>query len=727
MLSKLAWGNVRRSFRDFAIYFVTLALGVAVFYAFNTISDQADFLSLESTSSMLRGLAGILSGVTIFLAAVLGFLMVYANNYLVRRRKRELGLYQVLGMRPGQVARVLTLETLIASVASFVVGIVVGLVLAQLLVFVTAALFHDHVTYFAFRFSPSAFALTLGCFAVIFLVMLAVNLLTLRRSKLIDLMGASRVNEAIKVRSTPLMAAVFVVGLALIVWSYVRLLTDGLPMTDASHDATTQFSITTIMVIVGTVLFFYAVSGFLLKAAQTARGFYWRDLNAFTMRELNAKINTTSISMAVISLVLFLAIASATGGLSICTTFMDSMAMHTPYDASISAVYYSVDTAPAGTLNPEGKPEAAPTEPVDLAKVIDEQGVDLQGVAGKMAQVDLYDPSDIVEPGVLTVAWMAQVSGASLAGRAADDAGDGSSGYDGGTPTPLMGQTQYNELRALQGLEPIELGEDGCMLSSDNGDSVAEFFRAVAQADARPVVAGRELHFVGEGVVSGPAASFMTNAMGMNGGTLIVPDDIAERGALYGSYLNVMYADGVSDEQGDAVLDQVKNGYGVRLYSDDGVDVGRLNMAMTRTSSYEETNSTTGLVSYLAIYIGFVLVIACAAILAIQQLSGASDASGRYRLLGELGCPERLMYRALLRQTLLYFVAPLIVALAHSVVALIVVTDVVALFGNMDITTPALMSGGLFVLVYGAYLLVTYRVSRGVVRSGVAQRALRRD
>ena len=727
MLFKLAWGNVRRSFRDFAIYFVTLALGVAVFYAFNTISDQADFLSLESTSQMLRGLSGILSGVTIFLAAVLGFLMVYANNYLVRRRKRELGLYQVLGMRPSQVARVLTLETLLASVASFVAGIVVGLVLSQLLVFVTAALFQDHVTYFAFRFSPDAFALTLGCFVVIFVLMLVMNLLTLRRSKLIDLMGAGRINESIKVRSVPLMAAVFIVGLALIVWSYVRLLTNGLPVTDPTPDATRQFVITTAMVIVGTLLFFYAVSGFLLKAAQVARRFYWRDLNAFTMRELNAKINTTSISMAVISMVLFLAITSATGGLSICTTLMNSMDAHTPYDASISSIYYSPDVVPAGTVNPEGKPEAAPAEPVDLAKAVAAQGVDLSGVAGGMAQVDLYSAEGIVEPGMLTVAWMARESGASLVGQSASDMTGGESGYDDGTPALLMGQTQYNELRALQGLDPIDLGEDGCMLSSDNGESVSDFYRAVAQADVRPVVAGRELHFVGEGVVAGQEACFVTSPMGMNGGTLIVPDDIAEQGQLYGSYLDIMYADGVSEDQGDAVVDEVEADYSLRLYNDEGVDVGRLNEAMSRADAYQATNSTTGLVSYLAIYIGFVLVIACAAILAIQQLSGASDASGRYRLLGELGCPDRLMYRALLRQTLLYFVAPLLVALAHSVVALNVVTEVVALFGNMDITTPALMSGGLFVLVYGGYLLVTYRVSRGVVRAGVAQRALRRE
>lgn len=724
MLSKLALGNVRRSLRDFTIYFVTLALGVAVFYAFNTISEQADFLSLDSTREMVRGLASIMSFVTVFLAVVLGFLMVYANNYLVRRRKRELGLYQVLGMRPSQVARVLTLETLIASVASFVAGIVLGLVLSQLLVFVTAALFQDHVTYFSFRFSLHAFNLTLACFVVIFAVMLVMNLITLRRSRLIELMGAGRVNEAIKVRSLPLMAVVFVVGLALIIWAYVRLLNDGLPVTDSSPEAGNKFAVTTIMVVVGTILFFYAVSGFLLKAAQAARGFYWRDLNAFTMRELNAKVNTTSISMAVIAMVLFLAITSATGGLSICTTMMRGIDDHTAFDATLSTVYYEQGVLEEGAINPEGKPQATPAAPVDLEKIVAEQGVDLSGVVGQMAQADLYDSSELVEGDELTVGGMARRSGATLAGEDFSDSAGGT--YDDGSSALLMSETDYNELRALQGLDPIELGEDGCVFTTDMGDSTAAFFQAVVDAGLTFTVAGRELHFVGAGVYAGTEGTFMTSSMGMNGGTLVVPDDIAEQGLPYTSYLNMQYADGVSTEEGDAALAQITTGYDVRLYDDDGVDVGRLNSLMTRTDSYAQLNGMTGLVSYLAIYIGFVLVIACAAILAIQQLSGASDASGRYRLLGELGCPERLMWRSLLRQTLLYFLAPLVVALCHSVVALRVVTDVVALFGNMDITTPALMSGAVFVLVYGAYLLVTYRVSRSVVRAGLG-RGLRRE
>jgi putative ABC transport system permease protein len=135
----------------------------------------------------------------------------------------------------------------------------------------------------------------------------------------------------------------------------------------------------------------------------------------------------------------------------------------------------------------------------------------------------------------------------------------------------------------------------------------------------------------------------------------------------------------------------------------------------TREGVAKASESTTGMVSYLAIYIGFVLVVSCAAILAIQQLSGASDSALRYRTLSELGCPDRLIYRSLLFQTLLSFLFPLIVALAHSVVALKCVIDVIKVFGQINILSSSLMAVSIFLVVYGGYFFVTYRTARSVV------------
>ena len=196
MLAKLAFGNMRKLMHDYAVYFLTLVMGVAVFYAFNTISVQADFLS-NSLSDVLKQVGEIMHGLTVFLAVIMGFLMVYANNFLMRRRKKELGLYQVLGMRAGQVNAILTLETLMVALISFIVGIALGALISQLLLFVTADMFATKVDNFRFFFSPDALALTFFCFAITFLVMMVMNSITLSRVHLIDLMSAGRKNAMI--------------------------------------------------------------------------------------------------------------------------------------------------------------------------------------------------------------------------------------------------------------------------------------------------------------------------------------------------------------------------------------------------------------------------------------------------------------------------------------------------------------------------------------------------
>lgn len=106
MLCKLAWGNVRRAGRDYLVYLLTLTLGVTVFYAFNTISMQVDIAGIDE-KGLAQVMGSMLGYLTYFLAGVMAFLMVYANNFIMKRRKKEFGLYQVLGMGRGRVATIM--------------------------------------------------------------------------------------------------------------------------------------------------------------------------------------------------------------------------------------------------------------------------------------------------------------------------------------------------------------------------------------------------------------------------------------------------------------------------------------------------------------------------------------------------------------------------------------------------------------------------------------------
>ena len=413
MLCKLAWGNVRRAGKDYLVYLLTLTLAVTVFYSFNTISVQADIVLQEEGLPELLG--SIMGGLTMFLAVVMGFLMVYANNFIMKRRKKEFGLYQVLGMSRGQVSRVMALETAIVSGAALVLGIGLGVGVSQLMTFFTASLFKTQIGDFHFFFSTQALMLTVGCLVAIFLVTLVFNLGVVRRAKVIDLMSAGRKNESIKTRNPIISAVLFILGAVMIGVAYYRLLRDGLPVDAAPSEydaAFIQFALTTGIVVAGTILFFFGLSGFLLKVLQSARGLYWRGLNMFTLRQLAAKVNTVSFSMAVISLILFLAITSVTGGMSIANVMNTSVERSVIADYSRAVIYYGQDMLNEPGLaqerEQEGYPVAKlPEQAVDILaesakNTVDPDGkdarpFDLAGILGKYVQVDVYDSRPVGE------------------------------------------------------------------------------------------------------------------------------------------------------------------------------------------------------------------------------------------------------------------------------------------------------------------------------------------
>ena len=285
--------------------------------------------------------------------------------------------------------------------------------------------------------------------------------------------------------------------------------------------------------------------------------------------------------------------------------------------------------------------------------------------------------------------------------------------------------SQFNAYREKLGLDPIDLGANGYAITTDMGTVLDDLFNAMI-AQRYPVhIAGVELTPAVDTVLRDISTSFSVSSMGSNPGTLVVPDAVVEASTPMASFVNVWYT--VPTEEGDAFVVDLHDTFdSTHVFTENGEQVAFLSTTITATSNWAQMAGLTGVISYLAIYIGFVLVIACAAILAIQQLSNTSDSQARYRLLSELGTPTRLIYRSLLEQTLLYFLFPLVVGIAHSLVALHVVIQLVALFGNIDIAQSSIMTAALFVGVYGGYMLVTYRVSRGIVRGSLVHVGTRR-
>lgn len=737
MLCKLAWGNVRRAGRDYLVYLLTLTLGVTVFYAFNTISMQVDIAGIDE-EGLAQVMGSMLGYLTYFLAGVMAFLMVYANNFIMKRRKKEFGLYQVLGMGRGRVATIVALETVIVSVVAFVAGIVLDVGLSQLMAFFTASLFKTQIANFHFFFSVHAFNLTLACMLVMFVLTLLLNLRAVRRTKLIELMGAERRNESIKTRNPWIAIAIFAVGVVFVGAAYYRLLRDGFPLTATDselQEAMNQFGITTAMVTVGTFALFWGLSGMLIKLLQSPRGVYWRGLNMFTVRQLAAKVNTVCFSMGVIAMLLFLAITSVTCGMSIANVMNENLERYNPADMSQTYVYYTPDTLDfyKESFNPsEADRMVLADTTVDLysawhgdpwhgdrkgksADNNDETGkkVNIADVAGEHVQIDSYlsYPVGGSNPSV-TPSEMCKAMGEKLPKAF------------GGSNADAMGlfvtpASQYNKLRQMMGEEPVHIGHDQYLLTCDMGGELVDLYTKYMAGGHALTLGGHTLKPATDKSDEDTAA-IANSAMGSNPGTVVVADELLSQLNLqpYSSSLLVNYKQGMDTTEADesikyTVLDNLLV---------DGKEPGSWGTFITRSEMYAQAAQMNGLISYLAIYIGFVLVVACAAILSIQQLSNVADGSRSYRVLAQIGCEDRQIRHSVMAQQAVFFLFPLAVGLAHSFVALKVIIELVSIFGNMSIGGTVGLTCAIFLAAYGGYFLVTYLMSAGMVRAAIATR-----
>lgn len=744
MLCKIALRNVRRSARDYAIYFVTVTLGVAMFYAFNTINDQAVLLDALSTDSLrmldlLNMMMGLFSGAV---ACVLGFLVVYANRFIIRRRKREFGMYLMLGMNPRRVSGILACETTIVGALSLVAGLVLGIGLSQGLSFATAALMGTTMSKYQFVVSVGAIGFTCLCFLIIFVVSALVDIIYIRRCRLAKLLSAHESSESARPIRIPLRVAGFVASIVLLASAYWQLSLNGMVEIDE------QFGWACALMIVGTFLFFWSVAGFAIAVLTRAKGAYFKSIRMFTVRQISSKINTAFASMATVSIMLFFALTVTSTGMGLVELFVGNLENTTAYDVTI----YASGINSAGDTNPQlfdeydGDIEACLA---DRATLVD-RSASWNELVKDCAQLDYYR-TDTTYASIT-----AQVANAST--LVSEDTLKAISA----TPVQVISESQYNAVCALTGRPRINLGASTCAVNN-----LPQGYNALAQAfidsKATLTIAGAELHFDGE-VLHTP---MRTSAIADAALEIIVPDAVAstlaQSEAPSMSYLDIMYA--CDRAEGDALLNRMlREAFPTRDESADASanaeegtnvasagessntsgadDDASANGNSNADSAGEETYSTgawpldnvyTGremadqasgmrmVITYLAVYIGLVLLIATAAILAIQQLSETADSLGRYRRLSTLGCDRRTILRSLKTQTVVYFLAPLALATSHTVCAIAVLSGTLFNELGVDISGSIAFSAGMVCAVYAVYLVVTYLLSRNVIASDLGE------
>ena len=330
MLFKLSLSNIRKSLRDYAIYFFTLIIGVSVFYVFNAIGGQAAMLKLsESQYEIIRLLESLLSGVSIFVACVLGLLIVYASRFLMKRRNKEFALYMTLGMSKGKISAILLTETILIGIGSLFVGLLIGIGLSQLMSALTASLFEVDMTAYQFTISSEAIVKTVVYFAVMYLVVMLFNSAVITRMKLIDLLQSGKKTEKIKLKNPVLCVLIFLVSAAALTYAYIQV---GWHLAQLDQ---ARFTLCIVLGCAATFFIFWSVSGMLLRIVMSMKNLYYRSLNAFTFRQISSKINTMVLSMTIICLMLFVTICTLASAFSIRNSLNSNLKEYCTADCEI--------------------------------------------------------------------------------------------------------------------------------------------------------------------------------------------------------------------------------------------------------------------------------------------------------------------------------------------------------------------------------------------------------
>lgn len=353
MFSKLALRNVRRSFRDYGVYLLTLTFGVCLFYTFNSLDGQGAMVFLARTGNPMVGSIMMLIDIfSVFVAVVLACLILYANRFLLRRRKRELGTYLLLGLSQGQVSRLLFLETGLIGVVSLAAGLALGSLASFGMSALTLSMFEMDVSaLLALNFSPKAAGKTALYFGIIFLLVMAFSGVQVSKSKLIDLIHGERKNEVLKPR--PLSAAVlqFVLGVVCLAAAYAILLIFGMALAVAvPFLCFPMLGLGT----VGTLLIFRSLSGFVMKFVQSRPGLYFRDLHVFTLRQWISKVHTTYLAQTVVCILLLLAIGITASSLGLNSTLSAMTDGEAPFDITVQNQSGDTETVDFDALLREG-------------------------------------------------------------------------------------------------------------------------------------------------------------------------------------------------------------------------------------------------------------------------------------------------------------------------------------------------------------------------------------
>lgn len=684
MLFKISLKNIRKSLKDYTVYFFTLILGVAIFYVFNAIDSQSVMLDVrENMMDIIKLMNDMLSGVSVFVSCILGFLIIYASRFLIKRRNKEFGIYLTLGMSKRKISAILFFETLLIGIVSLVAGLVIGTILSQFMSVIVANMFDADMTKFKFIFSMKACIKTLIYFAIMYVLVMIFNTFSISRCKLIDLLNAGKKTEKVTMKNPVVCTIVFVIGVGILSYAY-WMVTRGVRTLNTFD----KIGIPIALGCVATFLIFWSVSGFMIRIFTSIKSVYYKGVNSFVLRQFCSKINTTVFSTTVICIMLFITISVLSAALSMKDSLSKDLDSMCPVDVQLAKYSYDAMSEAYATsqdMNEKDR-EMLEDSKLSIIETLNNSGFDAQKYFKDVAEYNIYNTGLTVKD--------------TLGDINTDDYQ-----FMADTIMPVMTIGDYNSVARLYGNSTYELNDDEYIIVADYKNMVMIRNQALKKGITLSVN-GKEYKPRYNECKDGFVQIGVQN---MNDGILVVPDNAVKPQQVRNMGLSADYRADTKEER-----------YSIETQLDNLMkNISFKKSFISWNSRIELAESSVGLgalVTFIALYLGIIFLISSAAILALRELSDSADNKERYGMLRKLGVDERMIDMALFKQIGIFFAFPLILALIHSVFGIKFINIILATMGMSSMAASIGLTLAFVAVIYGGYFLITYLCSRSIIR-----------
>lgn len=672
--------------KDYAIYFFTLIMGVAIFYVFNAIDTQTVMMDVtESTFAIIKLMTSLLSGVSVFVSFILAFLIIYASQFLMKRRNMEFGLYLVLGMGKRKISLILFFETLLIGLISLVVGMVVGVGASQLMSVLVVNMFEADMTKFQFVFSKEACVKSVVYFGIMYGVVIVFQTWTIRKCKLIDLLHAGKKSEKVKMKNPWVCIFVFLCAAVALGYAYYMVTVEAVRITDEN------LMVPIVLGAVSTFLIFWSLSGLMLKIVMSVKQVYYKGLNSFILRQVSSQINTAVFSMTVICLMLFVTICVLASSLSIKNTMDRNLDLLVPVDIELNKeMNVSSEWLKKGYTQ-----QQIDSTSMTILEIYQETGNDLERLMQDYVEVFTYQMPELTLGTSLgsKMDWMMQRYPFLM--------------YE--TQEEIISLSDYNKLAKLYGKETYTL-EDNEYIIVANFKNMVDMRNEVLALKEPLMTFGYSLIPKYQECMDG---FLQISAAQTDIGVFVVPDYVVENQVPSMSYFMGKYAAETKVEK-----QRIE-----KLIADMDIQLEKY-IGPMRGTRLEIADSSIGLgalVTFIGLYLGLIFLISSAAIFALKQLSDSADNIERFRMLRKIGVDEKMMNQALFRQISIFFLFPLGFAMIHSFFGMKFSAIIMQTIGVGSNFRSLLITGGFLVLIYGGYFVVTYLCSKNMLKESLVK------